>query len=226
MTVVPLPASPCLRVRLIYTEADGTEAGSRFFLSYTGTAPTPANCVTLANDIATAWSTTMANLVTSGYSLTSVDVLDIASDTGASGVITCDYPGLDTGPGIPSSAAINVEFGIARRYRGGKPRMFIPPPAQSTLLNGSSWTSAFTTDIGTQVTAFFTAVTALSVGAVGVLTHVSLSYYKGFTNIENSSGRERAAPTYRATALVDVVESIIPKQTIGSQRRRLRATTP
>ena len=225
MTVVPPPASPCLRVRLIYSEEDGTLAGSRFFLGYSGTAPTPANCVTLANDIATAWSTTMANLVTSGYSLTSVDVLDIATDTGASGVVTVDFPGLDTGAGIPSSCASNVEFGIARRYRGGKPRMFIPPAAQVNMLDGSHWTSSFTTDIGVQTTAFFAAVVALSVGAIGTLTHVSLSYYKGFTNIENSSGRERAAPNYRTSALVDPVTSIIPKQVIGSQRRRLRAST-
>jgi hypothetical protein len=60
---------------------------------------------------------------------------------------------------------------------------------------------------------------------MGVLAHVNLSYYKGFVNVENSSGRERAAPTYRDSALLDPVTGYVVKQVVGSQRRRRTATT-
>lgn len=225
MTEPPLPASPCLRVRLDYTNTDTFLAGSRFFLSYSGASPTAGNCATIASDIATAWGANMADLVNGDWSLTEIDVLDIASDTGASGQWTGATAGTLSGDNLIASAAINVEYGIARRYRGGKPRMFLPGPTSAQLHDVGHYSPGFLTDVGTGVSGFFTAVEALSVGAVGTLKHVNLSYYKGFTNITNSSGRERAVPTYRSAALVDIVNSYAPKAVIGSQRRRRTATS-
>ena len=225
MTAPPLPASPCLRVRLDYTQTDAALAGSRFYLSYAGGAPTPGNCITLATDIAAAWSSNLAAVIYDGYALTEVDVLDISTEVGASGQWTGNDPGSMTGAEIPASAATNIEFNIARRYRGGKPRMFLPPPNQPAMLDAGHWTTGFVANVHTGITGFFTAVEALSVGAVGALAHVNLSYYKGFTNITNSSGRERAVPTYRDTALVDSISGYAVKAEIGSQRRRRVATT-
>jgi hypothetical protein len=90
----------------------------------------------------------------------------------------------------------------------------------------SSWTGGFVTAVNSGIAAFFTAVEALSVGAVGALRHVNLSYYAGFTNHTNTSGRERAVPTYRATAVHDNVTSYAAKVEYGSQRRRRTSTTP
>lgn len=226
MTVPPLPASPCLRVRLDFLNEDGFDAGSRFFLSYAGAAPTPGNCATIAGDIATAWASDMAALSNTGWTLTEIDVLDIASHTGASGQWTGSHAGTAGGGNLPASAATNVEFGIARRYRGGKPRMFLPAPGTDALNTAAQWTTAYQTAVNTGVAAFFTAVEAISVGAVGALGHVNVSYYQGFTNHTNTSGRERAVPTYRDVALVDVVNGYSAKLMIGSQRRRRVATTP
>lgn len=214
-----------MRVKLDYVQADGADAGSRFYLSYAGAAPTPGNCATIAADIHTAWTTNIAPLISDAIALAEVDVLDIASLTGASGQWTGHELGTLSGGTIPASAAVNVEFGIARRYRGGKPRMFLPAPTSSQLLDSGHWTVAYVGDVQTGVAAFFTAIEALSVGAVGALAHVNLSYYAGFKNITNSSGRERAVPTYRSSALLDIVESYIVKAVVGSQRRRRTATT-
>jgi hypothetical protein len=226
MTAVPLPASPCIRVRLEYTNADGSLAGSRFNLSYSGAAPTSGNCVTLAEDIATAWNSDLAEIVSGNWTLTEVDVLDIASDSGLFGTVSVSHEGSYSGAAIPSQVANNVEFDIGRRYRGGKPRMFIPPPSVGAQEDSAHWTSTFITLSNTQVTAFFTAVAALSVGSTGTLGHVNLSYYQGFKNVTNSSGRTRAAPTYRPLALLDPVTGYATKGVLGSQRRRRIATTP
>lgn len=226
MTAVPLPDVPCVRVRLIYLELASNAAGNRFYLSYSGSAPTGANCTTLASDIASAWNSNMAALTGPNFALDEVDVLDIATDSGFSGKWTGTDNGTRSGVNLPVQCATNVELGIARRYRGGKPRLYFPPGTDPDLATNAAWNSTFIGEMNTGVTAFFTAITGLSVGAMGTLTHVNLSYYKGFTNITNSSGRERAVPTYRATALHDNITGYFTKAEIGSQRRRRTSTTP
>lgn len=225
MTAPPLPASPCVRVRLDYTQSDGYDGGSRFYLSYAGSAPTPGNCTSLAGDVEAAWLAHLAALIPPSWALTEVDVLDITTDAGASGQWTGDEAGTNEGTVFPSQVATNVEFNIARRYRGGKPRMFLPPGTQSDGLDAGHWSTDFVDSVNTGMAAFFAEIEALSIGAVGALAHVNLSYYQSFTNVTNSSGRMRAAPKYRTVALVDTVEGYACKAKMGSQRRRRTATT-
>lgn len=104
--------------------------------------------------------------------------------------------------------------------------MYLPPGTDSDLQNVATWTSSFVTNVNTGVVAFFAQVVGASVGSMGTLGHVNLSYYHGFTNLTNSSGRERAVPTYRSTALHDDITSYIAKAVVGSQRRRRTSTTP
>lgn len=225
MTAPPLPASPVVRVRLDYTQADGFDAGSRFYLGYAGSAPTPGNCTTLATDIAAAWESHLATEINDTFTLTEIDVLDITSLTGSSGQWTGSNAGSGSGTPLPAQAATNIEFDIARRYRGGKPRMFIPPSVTTNQADAGHWTDGFLTSVNAAFTAFIAEITALDIGSIGALNHVNLSYYKGFTNITNSSGRTRAVPTYRDSALVDSVEGYATKALIGSQKRRRNATS-
>lgn len=226
MTVVPPPASPCVRAQLVYHHVEGTEAGSRFFLSYSGAAPSPANCVTLANDIVTAWGADIASLVAPDWTLQSVDVLDIATSGGASGISTSTADGSRSGDALPFQVATNVQYEIARRYRGGKPKMYLPPGVWTDTLTGATWQNAYVAAVQSGVPAFFAAIEADTVGSMGTLAHVNLSYYSGFKNIINSSGRERAVPTYRTAALLDTVTGYLVHAELASQRRRRLATTP
>lgn len=225
MTAPPLPASPCVRVRLDYTQEDNNFGGNRFFLSYSGASPTSGNCVTLADDVQSAWAAHIAPLVDPLFSLTEVDVLDIASVAGASGQWTGDTAGSRSGTSLPAQCATNIEYKIARRYRGGKPRIFLPPGVNGDQQTNGTWTTAFVDECDTAFLAFMVELEALSIGAIGTLAHVNLSYYDGFKNVTNSSGRTRAAPTYRDTALVDTVTGYVTKTVIGSQKRRRTATT-
>jgi len=225
VTRPPLPEQPCLRVRLDYTQTDGYDAGSRFFLSYSGAAPTAGNCATLAGEIAAAWNTYLAEVVNDTFALTEVDVLDIGTYDGASGQWTGSHAGTAGGTPLPAQAAMNVEFEISRRYRGGKPRMFLPPSNTGFQLDAGHWDSSIITSVNTQIAAFMADVESFDVGSVGTLAHVNVSYYEGFTNITNSSGRERAVPTYRDTAKIDPVNGYAAKGLIGSQRRRRNAST-
>jgi hypothetical protein len=226
MTPVPPPSIPCLRVRLIYNSYQDRDAGSRFYLSYSGSAPTAANCAAIAAAIGAAWASDLASLVNEAYGLAEVDVLDITTETGAAGGSTTGWEATRSGTVMPDQCAVNIEYDIGRRYRGGKPRMFMLPGSTSDTANPSTWSGAYVTACNTGIAAFFAAVAAIDVGAVGTLAHVNLSYYQGFKNITNSSGRERAVPQYRTAALVDTITGYATKPVIGSQRRRRTATSP
>lgn len=226
MTTPPLPASPCLRVRLIWNEGVPGEGGVRFYLSYAGSAPTGANCISIATDIAAAVSSDLLGVTPNDITYNEVDVLDIATDSGLSGQWNGTDEGTRGAAGLPYQVATNVEYGIARRYRGGKPRGYWPFGVMGDLATDATWSSGFVTAVNTAVGNFFTAVEAISVGAVGALHHVNLSYYKSFMNVPNSSGRERAVPQYRPTALLDTITGYSTKVVLGSQKRRRTSTTP
>lgn len=226
MTVVPLPDVPCVRVRLIYNEGQPGEMGNRFYLSYSGSAPTGANCTSLATAIESNWSAHMAAVTPTAWTLDEIDVLDIATDSGLSGQWTGTANGSRGSGEVPANCATNLEFGIARRYRGGKPRIFLPPGLQSDQASQVAWNSTFTSAVASAWAAFMAANVAESIGSMGTLVHVNLSYYKGFTNIENSSGRMRAVPTYKTTATHDDITGYFVKSIVGSQRRRRTSTSP
>lgn len=226
MATPPLPDVPCVRVRLIYNQGNPGEGGNRLYLSYSGSAPTGANCTTLATDIGAAWGLHIAPVVSATYELTEVDVLDIATNSGLSGQAHPDVGGDITDPELPDNCASNCEFNIARRYRGGKPRMYLPPPSTSQLANQSTYTALHVSNVGVQVAAFFAEIEALSIGAMGTLQHVNLSYYSGYTNVEVPGRRAKVIPNYRPLALHDNVVGYSPKAVIGSQRRRRSSTTP
>lgn len=225
MTVVPLPDVPCVRVRLDYKDTANQELGNRFYLSYSGSAPSGANCNTLAADIGSAWASNYATQVHTDISLVQVEVIDIATHTGASGTDSTVHAGTRSGTSWALQSAVNIEFGIARRYRGGKPRIYMPPGTVADTADNANWNSTFPNGCATAFAAFIAAVEALSIGSMGTLVHVNLSFFQGFTNHTNTSGRSRAVPTYRSTALHDNVTSYIGRAKMGSQRRRRSATT-
>lgn len=227
MATPPLPDIPCVRVRLSGNLGTNAEWGNRFYLAYSGSAPTGANCVTLAGDIATIWAEHIAQAVNPSNALEEVDVLDIATDMGLSGQWTGNEPGTEgSGANMPLQVATTVEYNIARRYRGGKPRIYLPPASMGMASNEVAWSNAFVTDLESWVPAFFSDIAATSVGAMGTLKHVNLSYYQGYTNVEVPGTRAYAKPTYRPVAIHDDIVGYSPKKIMSSQRRRRTATTP
>jgi hypothetical protein len=129
---------------------------------------------------------------------------------------------------MPIQCANNVELGIGERYRGGKPRIYFPPPVTADMSGLGSFAGAFLTASNAGVAAFFAAIEAFVAPPLTPLTHVLLSYYHG---VSTTSPPWRGPgfkypPKYRATALSLQIKSYNTKAVIGSQRRRRTATTP
>jgi len=229
MASPPPPASPCARVRLIYQDSGGNQSGNRFYVSYAAGPPSGANCSALATSIAGLWNTDIAPIVNDDVSLIEVDVLDIATTLGASGTVSVSHAGTRAGTPLPIQCATNVEIDIAQRYRGGKPRLYWPPPVTGDQIDPSRFNSTFIALANTQTAAFFTAVNALAPTGFGTIAHVVLSFYEG-KNTTTPPWRGpgyKYPPKYRSpSALLYAVEGYACKAVIGSQKRRRTATTP
>lgn len=218
----PLPsAAGCLRCALKWGLGDGTPALSRFFLHYSGTAPTNAQLNTFATAISTAYGTNLKSLMDTGGALLEIDVDDLSSSTGSVGVWTGAISGTRGSAFIGAGSALVESYKIARRYRGGHPRGYFPFGIQSDLSDRNTWKGTFTAACDTGFAAFFAAVNAAGWTGAGTIKQVNVSYYHGFTVVTNPvTGRARNVPTLRGTPLVDDVTSLFTQASVGSQRRR------
>ena len=153
-------------------------------------------------------------------------MLDIATHAGNSGVWIGSHEGTRAGATPPFQVCFNLQYLIARRYRGGKPKGFFPFGTVTDYQSPVAWEPALVATVQNNFALFIAALAASSFGSFSTVAHVSLSYKSGFTNVANSSGRERANPTYRPAALVDPVIGYRGHVTFGSQKRRRTSTTP
>jgi hypothetical protein len=148
------------------------------------------------------------------------DAVDLASATGNSGVATATHEGTRGSEFVPDDACVIVNFKIGRRYRGGKPKIFLPPGDATDIQTSNQWTSAYSGAVSSAWTTFMAAVLADTYGSMVLQDNASISYYEGFTAFKEPSGRYRNIPTPRTTPLVDLITGHTVSQLIGSQRRR------
>jgi hypothetical protein len=225
----PLPDNPTIRVRTIFSSGGSGELGSRFYLNYTGGPASGADLTTLAGDIETAYATHLVGLWAVNFTLTEIDCLDITTEMGNSGTWTGTEAGSRTGSTLPDQCCTNVEFDVAERYRGGKPRIYLPPGVSGDLATVSTYSSDFVDLVNTDMALAFAEITGLSVGSLGTLTHVLLSYYKGY-NTSTPPWRGpgfKYPPKYRSPNAISMdIKGYACKRIIGSQRRRRTAVTP
>lgn len=197
--------------------------GCRFFLTYSGGEPTAAELDTFATDIQDVWVTNLRALTTSDYSLVEVESQDLSSSSGSTGLWSGSVAGTRSDVNIPASCVAGIDFGILRRYRGGKPKIFLPCGVQGDLQNAGTWNSTFLTAMASGWASFIAGVLAISGTGVTPVAHVNVSWYSGFTNVTNPvTGRTRAIARLRGTPQVDPIVSYLVRPRIGSQRRRTR----
>jgi hypothetical protein len=215
-----------LRIHLKHTLNADLDVLSRFYLLYTGTAPSDSGLVTFAGSVAALWNTNIAPLCHSAVVLVEVDVVDLTTPTSSAGAASVSHAGTRTGGQLPAGTAALINMTIARRYRGGKPRVYLPLGTDTDVGTGQHWVSG-------SVTAFTTGWDNLIAGAIAAppsgtsfAGQVSVSYYKGFSSVQNPvTLRWRNIPTPRATPVVDGVVLNSCNLAYGSQRRRARSGT-
>jgi hypothetical protein len=221
--MAPLPVvASTLRVACIHVDDNDLNLISRFFITYTGSAPSTGQLDTFCTAVGTAWGSDLKSLTGTAVELTTVEAVDLTSSTSASGVASPAIAGTRSGNAIPADNCALTSYEINRRYRGGHPRGYWPFGIQTDLLNTQEWSSTFTGLVLTGIENFFSGIIASGWSGAGTLTHTNASLFEGFSvEISPSTGRARNVPTKRATAVVDPVLSYVVRARIASQRRRL-----
>ena len=219
MPALPSPGK-VIRCDLFQTVGANTRVKDRIYFSYAGAGPTVADLTTLTTTISGAWNTNISPQQNTGVTLTGITLTDLASASGAQTVTTVSRVGTLAGTAMAAGTAMVIKFKIARRYRGGHPRFYLPGRVTADLASSTAWLSSVGTTVANAFSAFITACEASPPTNIGTMTHSNVSYFTGFTNKTFPSGRTRAVPNQRGTPVVDAVTSYSVNLQIGSQRRR------
>ena len=209
-------------MRLKFTVGSDLDVIPRSYWEYTGTAPTDAQLVTMATGIFSSNASGFGSLLADSSYFTGVELVDLSSDTAAIGEYFSSHTGTRGAGELPASAAADIAFSIARRYRGGKPHTELPFGIASDLQTGQTWTSSFITAAQGQWTNLVASMTSELWTGGGTISQVNVSYY-GPPNrtVTSSTGRVRTISTTRTTPLIDPVLSFACQSRLGTVRRRL-----
>lgn len=184
------------------------KAESILHFSYTGSAPDGSACAALAADIQAAAVSEFKSLMNTSAFVGPGTILDLATNTGASGSGGTTTVGTRTGAGNPASTCVVMLHSIARRYRGGKPRTYLPFGVVGDFATQGTWDSTLLTAVASAWSSFITTAIAASSGGCDLSEFVNVSYVTG------------GAP--RTTPHVDTISASVPRIPIGTQRRRLK----
>jgi len=219
----PLVAVPnVLRAQLLWSDAADLDVSTGFFFRYSGSAPSAVDATTLAGKIFTAAHPFM-EIALASVDLRGVRVTDLSSNMGGDGTHVETDPGTGGGDALPGGIGPLVNYSIARRYRGGKPRSYFPLFAAADLLTRQSWKPASIAAMGTAFSAFIGQVLGSTAGPTTITAHVNVSYYAGFTNIPGTeTKRAKVVSKPRETPVVDDILGFGVSAIPGSQRRRNR----
>lgn len=220
----PLPDVPkVVKCALIFTDGINVDIVTRFYIQYSGTAPSSAELNAFAANIRGAFQDHLLDQLSDQFALIRVECIDLSTTSSAEGSDVGTFTGTATDPPNAADVAVISSYEIARRYRGGHPRGYWPLGTSGQLATPQTWDSAFIANLHTVMSDFFTQVRASTWAAAGSLTHVNVSYFAGFTVVTDPvTGRARNVPTVRATPVVDAITSRIERIRVGTQRRRLQ----
>ncbi len=214
-----VPVARALRIGLKYQEQEDTDILNIFHMQYSGT-PAISDFPTFATHVGTVWASNMASVSRNEISLVSVRVTDLTSSVSPEVEESTVHPGT-AGTGTQGSGvAMVLKREIARRYRGGHSRLYLPGTRSSELTDSQLWAPARAAAWLAAWVGFMNDVITGAPAGFGALVDVNISYFHGFTNFTFPSGRVRAIPTPRVAPIVDLVTGYDINARPASQRRR------
>lgn len=201
----------------------GQTAGSRTFWKYTSAPPSLANLTSLNTTIRSAMSTNFGPLWNPLTKLVLVKTTDLSSRTAQWAQDTGSTVGTRTGAECSPEQCMVLNYVIANRYRGGKPRTFLPGGNQLDIQSdGYHWTSAYTTSANSAWLALASAIAGF--GSITFTTQVVVHYFHGHTpnKVTNVWGPANIPAVVTSAPVVDTISAPLAKLKIGTQRRRIR----
>jgi hypothetical protein len=216
------PVPSVVKLVMKYTYSLDTDVVNHLFFKYSGTGPANADLNTWLAAVQAAWISDLQSYISADVTLDELTATDLTSPTAGIGSKLVNANGLRGGPPVPAGTAFLFNYEIQRRYRGGKPRTYVPLGVSSDVLDGQDWTSTFHANALSGWTAFIAGCKAAPMGAATISDQVNVGYYHGFTVFMTPSGRAKNISTPLATPHVDPVVAITAGTRFASQRRRNR----
>lgn len=223
-----LPAVPHVaRLQLLFQNAVDMDIMVRQYVSFSP-ADTLDNaaCTAYALAAAGAFNGNLAAYMHPDLKLHSVRATNLTDTVTGDAVVVEDTPGSAAGTPLPAGVALLVNFAVARRYRGGKPRNYWPLFTESDTDTPGQWKAASLAALAPHMTTYLTAIAGgNNYGGVVFNEQVNVSYYEGVElPITLPSGRVKQASKPRDTPLVDAITAHALNPMYGSQRRRTKAS--
>jgi hypothetical protein len=184
-----------------------------FYMEYTTPNPTATALNGWATSIGSAWNLYLKGLVHTTCRLTNVIVTDISSRTGNSGSGPGAVSGTKAGTQLPANVAFCATKVIARRYRGGHPRIYLPGMCVADALDQRNWTGTLVSTNQGALNSWLASLNAAAPAGLGAVHMTNVSYW--FTPTAH------LPPVLRPTPVIDPVVSFRADSRIDSQRRRL-----
>jgi len=221
----PLTA-PALRFELTSAMTPDVDIQNRFYMSFTG-GSSPGDVAALASSTAAAWGTTVATLLSNNITLTNVQVTDMTTLSSPDAGYVASVVGAVSSAAVDIEEALIIKFVVNRRYRGGKPKVYLAGVPATDKLNDFEWTTGTATNFAAQWIDFIAAIKATGGLGIDLANQVNVSFYEGFTVKTGPTGRARNAANLRVTGsppvadpLIDIITSYEVDQVIGIQKRR------
>jgi hypothetical protein len=222
----PLPAVPQV-VLFSWKWSYGTDIDvvCRAHFRYTGAAPGPANLLTWLTATDSGYVSTVNSMFSTAVTLTQISCADLSNPTAGFAQINNAHGGNRSGAPLDANTAVLINWAIARRYRGGKPRTYLPAGTVTDLSAPQAWVPASVSAFHAWVTYMGTIISNYP-GPGTVQSQVNVSYYQGSTASITGSGsymRGHTKPTIGPAPLYPLVDNITsgaanPKP--ATQRRR------
>lgn len=204
----PLPPVPgVLKAHLKWTIGDVTDVSSHFFVHVTSPQAQTSDLTTYANAVCASWAADLQGDQPTNATFTGCMVEDLGHPETVPGVAAVSQAGQLLGHGMTAETCMLINFQIARRYRGGKPRVYWPLGVAEWLADPQHWSTTYTNPAQTKVNSFFASLLQV-VGSGPTADYVAnVSYYSN--------------KALRPTPVVDKVLSTNINLIPGSQRRRM-----
>jgi hypothetical protein len=219
-----MPALPAVarvvRVDVAFSIPGDNNAEFRKFLQYTGVL-TAGDAQTWVSAIHAAFNTRMAGQLYTGCTLKQTTLTDLSSSSAAQAFDATPHAMANANTSLPSGLAMVIKARIARRYRGGHPKTYLPGVPNALLVGGNQWSAAGMAGIIAAWNLWISdCLTSVPIAAAPA-TEVNVSYYEGFVATPTPSGRYRNIPRLRPGGpVVDVILGHAINSTAASQRRR------
>lgn len=208
---------------MLWTVGEDTSVSTRLYFAYTGTTPTASSLAAMAAANFASIAGQHAIWVET-YALTGITMEDLSTTSGAFGEHIASQPGSRAMAAFGNTCVL-INAAITRRYRGGKPRVYVPWLGTADITDAQTWDSTELAAAQTAWNAVIADVIANSSGGTTLTESVNVSFYSGFTSVLNPiTGRTKDVPKVRTGAIpVDVISSWSCNPKIGTQRRRVGA---